>query len=66
MFRNTGQCRSLRKARWQSFFCSTLPYQESEGQPPNRVQQDGLRLTVTPVVVLFIALPETEDEIEPW
>src|ERR1019366_4740637 len=47
------------------FFRSTLTYQEGEGQPPDRTRQDGLRRAFTPAVVLFIALPEAKDNIDP-
>jgi hypothetical protein len=46
-------------------FRSTLAYKEGEGQPPDRTRQDGLRLAFTPAVVLFIALPETENKTDP-
>jgi hypothetical protein len=47
------------------FFRSTLTNQEGEGQPRDRTRRDGLRLAFTPAVVLFIALPETENNTDP-
>jgi hypothetical protein len=67
----TGQSCSLRKGSCAGrqkavfFFRSTLTYQEGEGQPPDRTRQDGLRRAFTPAVVLFIALPETENKTDP-
>ena len=66
----TGQSCSLRKGSYAGgqkavfFFRSTLTY-EGEGQPCDRTRQDGLRLAFTPAVVLFIALPETENNTDP-
>ena len=71
MVEYTGQSCSLRKGRDAGgrkavfFFRSTLTYQEGEGQPRDRTWQDGLRLAFTPAVVLFIALPETENKTDP-
>jgi len=47
------------------FFRSTLTYKEGDGQPRDSTWQDGLRSAFTPAVVLFIALPETEDKTDP-
>ena len=66
----TGQSCSLRKScaggqKEVFFFRSTLTYQEGEGQPRDRTRQDGLRRAFTPAVVLFVALPETENKTDP-
>jgi hypothetical protein len=67
----TGQWCRLRKNPYAGrlecsiLFRSTLTYQEGEGQPHDRTRQDGLRLAFTPAVVLFIALPETENNTDP-
>ena len=70
MYEYTGQSCSLRKrsyagGEFRILFSFETAYQEGEGQPPDRTRQDGLRLVFTPAVVLFIALPETENKTDP-
>jgi hypothetical protein len=54
-------------AKLYSFFRSKLIYREGEG-PASRsrtLAENGHRRAFTPAVILFIALPEAKDNIEP-
>jgi len=47
------------------FFRSTLTLPEGEGQARDRTWQDARRQALTPAVILFIALPESQDKGDP-
>jgi hypothetical protein len=47
------------------FFVRHWSVQEGEGQSPDRTWQGDQRQALTPAVILFIALPSTEDKSGP-